>query len=683
MASGDVVPDSEINPGGSTMQAAPSVTPGGVVPDEEIHAKGQPDPDAAVSWPTAIATGALNLPGARDAATFGATAGSYLPGNPDEQTGTFAERYNENKRWLDILSGQSAKQHPGLYYGSSVVTGLPMGGLFGGAKTLPGSMAVGAGVAGASGAGEGTSWEERGKNAALSAVGGGTLGGIFHGLGEGGRYLATKWMSPEQKAMERTAASLQGDIAANRGGLTKPDWDAAQQAGYPVTAMDLGGKPTQALARATANMSPEARDVLQSTVQARASGQNQRMADLMDQTFGGTTGLDTAIARDTILRNGAATNYANYTKAYADPAGKAIWTPQLKQLMQSSQFRSVLSNAQEKAENYAALNNLPPPRNPFQINPDGTVDLAVGPNGQKTIPGLMYWDQVKRSLQDAEGSSVNSGNRESAKDWGTLKRALTGELDSAVPSYQQARQGAFQTFQSENALDAGLNYLKTGPGAKLDEMNQAIAKMSPAEQAEFQRGMAAAVKGKSLSTADNRDLVNQFNNPLTRQKFQTAFGAQGAATVEASLRWESAMQAANKAVMANSTTMQQAADMAKEGGSPFARWGEAGRKVAEGAVAGREMFGHIGAIAGGAAALAGHLYGQAAAKAGADPEISNFIAENLASGDPAKINSMLTHMASRPILMRTLRNVENMLVQGGATGSGAFVGATGPSGQPQ
>jgi hypothetical protein len=95
------------------------------------------------------------------------------------------------------------------------------------------------------------------------------------------------------------------------------------------------------------------------------------------------------------------------------------------------------------------------------------------------------------------------------------------------------------------------------------------------------------------------------------------------------------------------------------------------------------MFGHIGALAGGSAALVGHLYGQMAAKAGANPEISNFIAQNLASGDSAKINSMLTHMASRPILMKTLQAVENTLVQGGAAGSAAFVGARGPSGSPQ
>jgi hypothetical protein len=667
------------SPSGATTQAP---TPAqGRVRDEPEHSQTATD-DETVSAPTALATGAMNVPFGRDVATLGVTGLSYAGGKSgEEETGSFGERYNENKRWLDVLAGESARQHPGIYYPASLLPGVGISRLTPNVESLPAAAGWGGLWGGVSGAGEGVTPEERGKNAAESAVGGTILGGAFHGLAQGARYLMSPFRSAEEKATEKVTGPLQADVAAGRGGLTPQDWNTAQQAGYPVTAMDLGGKPTQALARATANMSPEARDILQSTVQARASGQNQRMADLMDQTFGGATGLDTAVARDTILRNGAATNYANYAKAYADPAAQAIWTPQLKQLMQSSQFRSVLSNAQQKAENYAALNNLPPPRNPFVFNPDGTVDLATGPNGQKTIPGLQYWDQVKRSLQDAEGSSINSGNKENAKDWGTLKRSLTGELDAAVPAYAQARQGAFQAFQSENALDAGLNYLKTAPGAKLDAMNQAIAKMTPAEQAEFQRGMAAAVKGKSLSTADNKDLVNQFNSPLTRQKFQTAFGQLGSAKVEASLRWESAMQAANKAVVGNSTTAQQLSDIGVEQ-SPWGQWGELGQKMRDYAIAGREVAGHTGAAIGAGAAVVSHLYNQAAIKAGANPEVAKFIASNLASGDPAKVNSMLTHIASRPALMKVLQGVENSLVQGSGSGSGAFVGAAGPSGSP-
>jgi hypothetical protein len=622
------------------------------------------------------------LPFGPDIAALGTAA---LPS--EEQTGTFGERYEENKKWLDLLSGESARQHPGIYYGSALAAGAPFGAAFGPkVPTLAKSIGIGSLWGAGSGAGEGWTPEERAKNAIESGIGGGFFGGVFHGAAQGIRNLSERWLSPEQKAMNRTAESLQPDVEKERGGFgdqgitPQQDWEAARQAGYPVTAMDLGGGPTKALARATANLSPDARDILQNTVMARANKQNERMADLMDQTFGGATGLDTATARDSILRNARANNLTNYTKAYSDPAGQSLWTPGMQQLMEAPQFRSVLKDAQAKAENYAALSGQQQPKNPFSVDPK-TGKVSLDPTAKP--PDLMYWDQVRRSLQGAEETAIGSGNKEGAKDWNTFKRALTSELDTAVPAFKTARQGAYEGFNAENALDAGLNYLKTPPGKKLDDMNAALGNMSQAEKAEFTRGMAAAVKGKSLSTNDSRDLLSQFNDPLTRQKFQTAFGPLGAAKVEASLRWESAMNLSNNAVMRNSSTVQQWADAAKEGGG--SQLGELGRNMRDYAITGRELTGgsHVGAMVGAGAAVVGHLYNQALIKAGANPEIANFIAKNLSSGDPNKVNEILNHVASRPMLMRALRGVENSLVAGSGPLASAVVGGAGPSGQPR
>jgi hypothetical protein len=646
-----------------------------------------PGADAKAANPaTAVATGVLNLPGARDVATLGATAGSYIPG-AEEQTGTFGERYNENKRWLDTLSAASAKQHPYLYYGSGIASSLPLGGA-GVPKTILGAAGVGGAMGAASGAGEGVGLKERGENAILGGVGGGLFGGALKGAGEGLGYLGNKiWgtvRTPEDIAMERTTGPLKSDVTAGRGvaegrSLSEPDWKAAQAAGYPVVAADLGGGPTKALARSVANASPEARDTLQNMVAARATGQNQRMGDLMDGIFGGGQ-LDTKVARDSILRNAQSQNAANYTAAYDAPTAQAVWNSDLQNLLRSPTVQGVLGDAQKKAENYAVQNKLPMPNNPFKVNPDGTVDLAVGPNGQTQTPSLMYWDQVKRSLQDSESTALRTGDKETAKDVGTLKRSLLDNLDQAVPEYKTARQGAMAGFNAENSLDAGLNYLKETRPDQLNQMNAALAKLNPADKAEFSRGFGAAVQGKALNSGDNRSIVNQFNNPITRQKFENALGPANAAKIEASLRWERAMEGTNRAVMGNSTTVQQFNDMA--GDSPFNKWGEFGRRVAEGAVAGKELTGgsHIGALAGGTFGAVGHLFNQAALKAGANPEIANFIASNLASGDPQRVNSMLTHIASRPMLMKVLRGVEQGIPSAGPT-AGAAVGTFGPSSQ--
>ena len=691
MAAGDVVPDADAQgdspaPGaeGRQIVVQPRSTKGQVVPDEEVHSPGTEDV-GAVSWPTALATGAMNLPGARDIATAAATAGSYVPG-AEPQTGSWTERYGENKRWLDTLAAASAKQHPYLYYGSALGSGAPLG-AFAAPETAADAIGIGTTVGAASGLGEGVSPEERVQNATLGGLGGGIFGGLLHGAGEGLGYIGNKILgtakSPETTAMERTTKPLQSDVTAKRGvaegrSLSPSDWQAAQKAGYPVVAADIGGGPTKALARSVANASPEARDTLQNVVSARASDQNQRMADLMDGIFGGGQ-LDTKVARDSILRNAQSQNAANYTKAYGAPNAQAVWNPDLQNLLRSPTVQSALGAAQKKAENYAVQNKLPMPNNPFKMNPNGTVDLATGANGQRQIPSLMYWDQVKRSLQDSESNALRTGDKETAKDVGTLKRSLLDTLDQAVPEYKTARQGAMAGFNAENSLDAGLNYLKETRPDQLNQMNASLAKLGPADKAEFARGFGAAVQGKALNSADNRSIVNQFNNPVTRQKFENALGPANAAKIEASLRWERAMEGTNRAVMGNSTTVQQWQDAQAK--SPFAEWGEFGRKTAEGAVAGREMFGHIGAVVGGGTAAAAHLYNQAAIKAGANPEIAKFIASNLASGDPQKVNSMLTHIASRPVLMNVLRQVEQAANPAAAVGGAAALEATGPSTQ--
>ena len=627
----------------------------------------------------AVATGAMNLPGARDIGAFGSTLSSYIPG-AEPQTGTFAERYGENKRWLDALSAESASQHPGLYYGSAFAAGLPLM-AFGAPETALGAVGVGAGLGAASGFGEGVSLSDRAKNAGIAGVLGGLGGGVMHGVTSLPSYLMRPFQSAESAATARTANALGPDLENGRGMLDPNEWAAAQSQGYPVMAADMGGAPTRALARGVANMSPEARDTLQAAAMSRASGQNQRLADTMDDIFGQSGGsLNTKVARDTIIRNAQSQNYTNYGAAYGSPNAQAIWNPELQNLMRSPGVKSVLGDAQKKAQEYAVQNNLPLPANPFVTAPDGSVSLAMGQNGQQQIPGLMYWDQVKRSLQDAESNAIGSGNRESANDWGTLKRSLTGILDQQVPQYRIARQGAMAGFNSENALDAGLAYLKETRPDNLNVMNEALAGMNPPDKGEFARGFAASVQGKALNTADNRDIVNQFNSPLMRQKFVNALGPLPAQRVEATMLWEKAMQNTNKAILGGSTTTGQLSDLGAE--SPFAQWSEGGRRIAEGAVAGREMAGHVGAIAGGTAAAVAHLYNQAAQKAGANPEIANLIANNLASNDPQKVNAMLSHIASRPVLMKAMRQVGNAIPLGAGPTAGAVTGTVSTPTQP-
>ena len=112
MASGDVVPDTEIwgtNPA-PAANAPPASTPGRVVSDEELHPSGQIAPQDDVGYGGAMGAGlVLGAPGGRAAA---AAAETYLPRALSGAPATATDDYQQNYARIGKQIETARKQYP-------------------------------------------------------------------------------------------------------------------------------------------------------------------------------------------------------------------------------------------------------------------------------------------------------------------------------------------------------------------------------------------------------------------------------------------------------------------------------------------------------------------------------------------------------------------------------------------
>lgn len=687
MAAGDIIPDPD------TGAAVPSTTiaPGQIIPEDDTSS-------GATSAPGAVGSGILGgIPFAKDIASAAVPALkkglSYLPLNADQQKSLagLPDDYTTARSRLDQAQGQAYQAHPYVYNAATIApmlmapvagpteaiasrvapyVGKTTAGILGGAGTagMYGTMA---------GASEGDSLDARAQNAlktgTVSSLGGaaavpaGQL--VGRAIGAVTRPIS-RYFNPSGAATDLIRSTGVGD-AANPA-MSEADFAAAQaQQGKPgaapVVLGDLGGQQTRDLARTAANISPAAREALTAPLNARYASQSTRFGDYVSSLFGGN--LDSQVTRDTLAANAKATNNPAYQQAYAQGAN-GVWTPRLNQLLQSDTIQKAIPTAQRFADDYAATNGLPKPAPAFtQMN--GTWVPSPAPGGGTQLPSLQFWDHVQRALGSQADIAQRAGDNTTAASIGGLRSAMMGELDSAVPAYATARQGAYQAFNAQDALEAGEQYLKTNDPVALDAQNQALQTMSPADRQIFSRGMARSMIARAQNPADTRNLVGQFNNETMRQKFQNGLDApqgpwnQGpkiSDQVQAYLEREDAMNKLRARVVGGSDTAPKAADMAHAGHSIVGQLtgglGPIGGGALTGALAAKEIPGldsPTGALIGAGAGMLKNLYSSMATTG--SEAMYRSVAEQLASSDPAVVSNALKRVAARPQLMSALRAV--------------------------
>lgn len=526
----------------------------------------------------------------------GVSAGTAAVVSPFSEK-TFGDVYDETQR----RQKQLIQENPGAALAGNVAGSMavmsPIAATSGGANALGMSGTLGHRtlMSGLSGAGiSGADTAIRGGNAsdiAASAVLGGGISAAIPGTGElvkrgyqGVKNLVAGFVrgaaNPAAEAGRRVGNAIQADIRANPQGILGPDdLAAAQRNAQPVMNADRGGETTRALARASANYSPEAREAMQRTVSDRFAEQGNRVVKMVTRLTGGKT--DDLAMIDSLKAAAAKANSGAYNRAFMKPAAQSMWNEGYEQLMQAPAMRKAAADATARGANRAAVEGFQPVKNPF-VEIRGRLTLKRNPDGSIARPTLQFWDQVKKNLDDQIGTAQRSGERSLAGDLAALKNRLVGMLDDSVPDYKAARQGAAAFFGAEDAVEAGKAFAKST--RMLPEYKRGILAMKAAERDAFETGFASELIDAAKNAGDRVNVINRmFGSPETREKMVMAFGQERAREIEAFVRVENAMDMLRGA-FGNSTTTRQLIEAGVVGGGTWAWTGDYQKGITAAAV---------------------------------------------------------------------------------------------------
>lgn len=527
----------------------------------------------------------------------------------------------------------------------------------GGVAALPGGAAalgmtgnLGARVANSAISGGGISAADTmargGDGLTAGAVGAGIGGAIplvGAGLNAGARAVGNRLApmvnsvrNPTGEAARRVGMAVTRDVTANPGSvMNAADEAVARQSGMPLINVDKGGETTRALARSVANQSPEARAVIQRTVDDRFTTQAPRAVEFIKRLTGGN--VDDLAYQQRLQTTARMVNKPRYDAAYNAPQARAIWTPEIQNLMQAKPFMAAINAAEDTAANAAAVGGGKAVRNPFEFLPDGGVTLRTNADGSRALPSLQFWDIVQRNLRNSADIADRGGDRLLASQIRDMRGQLLGTLDTAVPEFQTARQGAAAFFGADDALEAGKKFA-TQPGA-VPEATAAFQKFNGTEKEAFSTGYASELIDRIMKSGDRRNVIQQvFGSPAARQMNELVFGAGKARQLEAYVRVE-ALADQLRGAMGNSTTARQLMELGIGGGAGFALSGD-----------------WQGALTGAALAKGARFAGQKV-----DAKVMEEVAKLLTSDSPQALQKAVANATLSPQWMLALDQLQMTL----------------------
>lgn len=563
----------------------------------------------------------------------------YLTGGDEA-----AKRYAGARDDFRELVKTAEAQHPVASIAGNVAGAVALpGGAMLQAATLPARMArgaaVGAGYGGLAGAGEGTDTASRLTGGAIGAATGAGVGAVAPPLVEGaiqaGRAVTRPVanavrgiFNPDGEGARRVGVAIERDVRADPQAvsrLTPQEFASTPSA----RVMDMGGDATRALGRSAGNTSPEARGILNRTIDERFEEQAPRIATWLRNTFH----YPNAQAQQDAIESAAKTvNSARYGQAFRD-GRVGVWDQEIAELSQAPLMQDAIKAATKQAQNRSA--------------PDVSQGAAISArwvnNGK---PTLEFFDLVKRQLDQEINVAKRAGRTEDVMEATKIKNVLVQKLDDAVPSYSAARSGAAHFFGAENALEAGQNFVGASQRYGVPQARAALGKMSPEERQLFQDGYVSRLVETIEKKGDRRNVVNQIGqSKAAREELQIALGPQRAAELEATLRVEGLMDLARGAVQGNSTTARQLVELGLAGG-----------------------VGGVGYLSSDPSAVmnAALVWGAARGHRAIDSRVAQRVANMLTSDDPRVLLRGIQMVARSNGIMDQLRQVDVRLARVGS-----------------
>jgi hypothetical protein len=633
-----------------------------------------------------IGTGESAFMGVRDALTFGAYPAirgavsggkSLLGGKGTEEA---AKAYREMRDAAREEQESAYTQNPKSYMGGQFIGAIatPMGAGVR-AATMAGRLlqagragAIGGGLYGAGGAlSEGGGVGDVASGAGLGAVTGAALGTAGHGLLEGagqiarrGKDIAQGLFNPSEVAERQLSGAMRDARDAGQLGLDPAAARAAVAHNLPVYNIDVGGERTQRIGRALSNLSPEAAATMRPVLEQRATERAESLHNSVESLFGGP--LDAKLDRERLENAASVFHGPRYTRAYAAGDRPIGTSPEMQRLMGIPAVEDAMRAAITRGQNRAGAEGRGAFNPGVNVTPDGRLQFRPGKGGIPTYPNIQYWDYVQREMRAAAEQAKRAGDKEHGAAIGSLRAQLNRELDAHVPEFNEARRGAAAFFGAEDASDAGRKFVMRNADPR--EARRMIAKFSPPERELFARAFADELTQSVMRNPSWRNIQSVFTVPRAREKIETALGRDRARELEVVTRVHQLARSTEDAVLGNSTSARQLADMMRLAGSH----GAGGALGTAGAIGGLELLKegdyepkHL---------LAGALiYG--ALRSGArhiDARVANEMARMLMSNDPA-IMQRGARTVSRSRMFEALR-------RGTEAGSRVTAHDLGPSG---
>ena len=371
--------------------------------------------------------------------------------------------------------------------------------------------------------------------------------GIFYGgaFGAGGQALghaignATQYAGKLLKqwgyGTPQQAAHKILELAQSMG-LTAP---AAKQRmaelGPEGMLVDLLGKPGTSMGRAAANVSPEAREIIETATSARKAGQNERIVGTMEDATGLPRGSRLTVEELNKQTYNQASPEINRAYNAARAAGYDLPRTPFESVLKSPMGSEAYDHAAKSLLNRTAI------------------------SGEDAASELARLDMTKRILDSKASAARRAGDYNTADEAAGLARTLREQMDASIagPEYSQARALRRDLYGKESAIKMGDKLAGGRIAANLPKLAGKVP-----EENRGLLGKAYAVKQSEnlLNRNSTEGALNRLSTPLAKEASNAALGP-NAPKLNMALANERTFNATHRELTGNSTTARQFMDV--------------------------------------------------------------------------------------------------------------------------
>lgn len=478
----------------------------------------------------------------------------------------YSDNYNRHLQEQRQAQADYGNENPirsGIGKGAGLALGITSIPVWG--RGWTGAAKTGAAYGGVMGAGQDAdSIPERLYNAVL---GGGTGAGI--GLAGYGAGKAAGWAANKlSRAWEVMRASPEDKAAIQMRGLFDDAGGAPvvqkqlDDLGPDAMNVDVLGERGRSLARNAANISPDAREVMEPALMGRTQGQNTRVVSDMRKIA--NLPDDSTKTVDDLVKDIDAKFRPSIDRLYgqARAAGKD---------MPLQFFDDVLGTPQGKSAYNEAVNAV-----------RARARLAGTPN---EVSNLAIVDEMKKIFDSRATEAFASQNRAKGSLWSDFAKNLRMRADAYMnmqddPIYAEARSVAQSMYKAQEAVKTGESLGSSHVPMNLPGQADAL---DVGQRQRLAQGYVAKKSDALLNRGPTAGALNELSTPMGRKAADVALGP---GNMKPSLDRERTFNRTSRALTGNSTTARQLAEMGGVGVGTAATAAAMGYDMTTGGVAG-------------------------------------------------------------------------------------------------